>query len=372
MREFMNLSCLLVKPSGPDCNLRCSYCFYLEKDEHFPVGPHRMDEETLNRITRQALEKAPQTFSFIWQGGEPMLMGVDFFKKAVELQRKHAGRTTVTNALQTNGTLVTPEWADFFRINEFLVGLSLDGPQHVHDHFRLAADGKGTWEMVRNNAKLLLDEGVMVNAVSCVTEYSAAHAVESYQFLKETGFKHMQFIPVVEPDGNGGVADFSVSPLDYGDFLITLFDTWLADFKDGQPVTSIRFFDTLFFTMLGQPAPECGLRKTCGMYLAVEHNGDVFPCDFFVEPTHQLGNVHVHPLNALLNSKQQRLFGGAKANLTAKCRKCRWLKLCGGGCLKDRRNNPKGFRMNYFCQSMKTFLPHAVPVLKGLTQRWQG
>lgn len=372
LREYQPLNCILVKPAGPDCNLRCSYCFYLEKEKLFSPGVHRMSLETLELVTRQVLENPVSTFSFIWQGGEPTLAGLHFFEKAVELQKRYAGATTVTNALQTNGSTINSEWGEFFRRNEFLVGVSLDGPQHIHDHYRRSPDGDGSWHTVFLNARLLLDAGVMTNSVSCVTAYAAEHAHETYCFLREAGFDHMQFIPVVEPDGNGGVADFSVSPEAYGDFLITLFDTWRADFRNGQPTASIRLFDTIFFTIMGHPAPECGMRRTCGLYLAVEHNGDVFPCDFFVEPTHRLGNVDDYKLGDLLNAKQQRLFGGAKANLAAKCRKCKWLKFCGGGCLKDRRYNPGGERMNYFCRSMKKFLPHAVPVLQEMAKRWQG
>ncbi|MBG0776733.1 MAG: anaerobic sulfatase maturase [Desulfovibrionaceae bacterium] len=372
LREPQSLNCLLVKPAGPDCNLRCSYCFYLRKGELFGRGAHRMDEETLAILTRRSLERAHGAFSFIWQGGEPTLMGLPFFEKAMGLQRHYGDGLRISNALQTNATLVDADWAVFFKANDFLVGVSLDGDEHVHDHHRVDTAGRGTWRTVSANARLLLGAGVAANAVACVSAYSAPYAAETYAFLKETGFDHMQFIPVVEPDGNGGVTDFSVSPEAYGEFLCTLFDAWRADFKDGRPSTSIRLFDTLFFTLLGHPAPECDARGTCGLYLAVEHTGDVYPCDFFIEPAHHLGNIREHHLHDLFNSRRQRLFGGAKAQLTPTCKACRWLPLCGGGCLKDRRNNPAGFKMSYFCTSMTRFLPHAVPTLKGLASRWRG
>ena len=322
------------------------------------------------------MAKASGSFTFIWQGGEPTLMGLDFFEWAVALQKRHGAGIRVENALQTNGTLVDENWARFFKRNNFLVGISLDGPRHVHDHSRRNAVGVGSWEKVDAGFRMLLKTGVMVNAVSCVTDFSSQYAREVYEYLKQAGATYLQFIPIVEPltqeNGKRGVADYSISPEAYGNYLCTLFDLWHEDFVDGRPTTSIRYFETLFFMLLGHPAPECGSGKECGQYLAVEHNGDVYPCDFFVEPAHKLGTIQEHDPHDLFNSKRQRQFGGAKANLQPVCRSCKWLKLCHGGCLKDRRHNPASFKMNYFCKSLKMFLPHAVPVMRELAKQWRG
>lgn len=380
LRELQNLSCLLIKPAGPDCNLRCTYCFYQDKESLFPAvergmtcsASHRMTMNTLEVLTKDALTKAKNQFSFIWQGGEPTLMGLPFFEKALKLQKKYGAHLQVANAIQTNGTLIDHAWCDFFKKNDFLVGVSLDGCEKTHNRYRMSKGGAGTHAKVLENAKKMLDAGVNVNALACVTSSSAPEVGENYAFLRDAGFQYMQFIPVIEKDQNGKAMDFSVSPKSYGDFLCALFDLWLEDFKDGKPTTSIRLFDTLFFTLLGQPAPECGSRKTCGLYLAVEHTGDVYPCDFFIEKAHRLGSIQEHSLHDLLNSQKQRLFGGAKACLGNDCIQCQWLGLCGGGCLKDRKNNPDGFETSYFCPSMKCFYAHAVPTLQKIIPHWRG
>ena len=369
MHHRLPLSCLLVKPAGSECNLHCTYCFY--KPDRSPAAfGQRMSLATLELMVRQALGRGSGPVSFIWQGGEPTVMALDFYRKAVELQTVHGRGRQVVNSLQTNGLLVDDAWCAFFQENGFLVGLSLDGPEHVHDRYRRTASGQGSWRLVARAARKLLDAGVMVNAVSCVTEYSAAYARETYASLKSEGFTYMQFIPVIEPDETGQAAAFSVSPERYGAFLCELFDLWLADFQEGNPTTSIRLFESIFFLLLGQPAPECGFMKSCGTYLVVEHQGDVYPCDFFVSPNHRLGNLRETDLEELFNGARQRLFGQAKARLDTECLHCQWLPLCRGGCLKDRRNNPEGFQKQYFCPSMRQFLEHAVPVLRELAARW--
>lgn len=371
LRPLQQLNCLLIKPVGPRCNLRCEYCFYLEKEPMFE-SLATMSNEVLEATIKGALEQGRQAFSFIWQGGEPLLAGLDFFKKAVALQKQYGGGRSISNALQTNGTLITKEWADFFVENDFLVGVSLDGPEHIHDSYRYDASGNSSWQTVYENAKLCLNHGVSINILSCVTKKSASSAVELYDFYKKEGFQYVQFIPVVERDDKGQTTEFSVAGKAYGQFLTSLFDHWYGDFKNGQPQMSIRLFDTLFFTLMGQVAPECGMQKTCGSYLTVEHTGDMYPCDFFVEPAHARGNVLTHPPQQVMNSKVQRLFGGAKQRLDKQCTQCEWQHLCHGGCLKDRRNNPKNNKVNYFCRAMRDFYPHALPKLKDLAKNWQG
>ncbi len=374
------LNCVLVKPAGPLCNLRCSYCFYCDKEELFAKNETKlMDRQLQEVLIRNALEKNPPqlaTFSFIWQGGEPTLMGLPFYERAVRLQKKYAKNCAVSNILQTNAMLIDEAWCDFLQREDFLVGISLDGKAHVHDTYRhgkkTACGKKSTTHVhVERAAKALLAAKVQCNALACVTAYSAPYLEETYKYLRDIGFTYMQFIPVVEQDAQGNIADFSVSPKAYGEALCTLFDAWKADFVADKPTTSIRLFETTFFTLLGTLSPECGSRKTCGTYVTVEHNGDVYPCDFFVEKAHLLGNIREYSLQDLLQSQKQRVFGHAKARVHDACLKCPWLALCGGGCLKDRRVNPEGFGRTYFCEALRTFYAHAVPTLKALTEKWQ-
>ena len=247
--KHKDLNSVLVKPAGPDCNLNCTYCFYLEKAElYHQTAKHRMDEQTLEILIKQVLEQAGPSVSFGWQGGEPTLMGLPFFKKVIEFQQKYGNGKTVGNGLQTNGLLLNEEWADFLNEYNWLVGLSLDGPQYIHDYYRITQSGKPTWEIIHNNAKMLLDKGVAVNSLSCLTDHSADHIEEIYNYHKDLGFEFMQFIPIVETDKQNPkqAAQFSLSPEKYGEVLCKLWDLWIADFKNGVPTTSVRHFDSVF------------------------------------------------------------------------------------------------------------------------------
>ncbi|MGE4587938.1 MAG: SPASM domain-containing protein, partial [Mangrovibacterium sp.] len=311
--------------------------------------------------------------SLAWQGGEPTLMGLDFYKRAVELEMKYGHGQTVGNGLQTNGLLLDTNWAKFLRKYDWLVGLSLDGPAFIHDHYRLDKGAKGTHRRVEDHARMLLDEGVAVNAMCCVTSHSVKYPEELYRYYKEMGLSFMQFIPVVEtdPDDPSRAAGFSVSAENYGRFLCKLFDLWLADFCDGQPTTSIRHFESVFYTYAGFHAPECTLMKECGSYVVVEHNGNVYSCDFFVEPKWKLGNLMHERLINMLNAKKQRVFGQAKAQLPRECRQCVWLTKCYGGCTKDRIRDPQDRRRPRFCSSYKLFLRHADPAFRELAASWK-
>ncbi len=359
----------LVKPSGPDCNLACDYCFYLEKDKLFNQQKHRMSESVLEEMIEQAAEQSTGRFNFGWQGGEPTLMGLDFFKKAVILQKKYGGNKKFGNSLQTNGILLTKEWAEFLKDNKFLVGLSIDGKQHIHDRYRKNRAGQGSWETVVEKAKMLLNKGVMVNSLSVVNDYSVDFPAETYNYLKSLGFSHMQFIPIVESDQSGDVAaPFSTSADKYGNFLCKIFDCWRNDFKNGAPATSIRFFDAVFHKYVGMEAPECTLREECGIYLVTEHNGDVFSCDFFVEPDWKLGNVMSDNLLEMLNSKKQINFGQLKSQLPEKCKSCQWLTYCRGGCPKDRIRDPRDHNVSHFCDAYKQFFNHADAFFKTMAE----
>ncbi|TAJ11869.1 anaerobic sulfatase maturase [Marinilabiliaceae bacterium JC017] len=368
------LESVLVKPAGPDCNLGCTYCFYLKKAELFnEVKQHRMSEEVLEELIRQVMAQSGQNISFGWQGGEPTLMGLPFYEKVVEFEKKYGFGKTVGNGLQTNGMLIDARWAEFLKKYDFLVGLSLDGPEHIHNHYRLKKNGQPSWDRVMESARLLLDAGVAVNAMCCITDYSADYVEELYQFYKDMGLTWMQFIPVVETDKDnpGKAADFSLTAEKYGEFLVKLFDLWINDFQNGMPTTNIRNFDSIFHTYVGIQAPECTLREECGVYLTIEHNGDVYSCDFFVEPNWKLGNIKNGRLIDMLNSKRQTQFGSLKAKLPRKCRTCSWYKNCFGGCTKDRVKDKRDSGLPRFCKSTIRFLEHADPVYKELAKNWK-
>lgn len=376
MADFRRpLTSVLVKPSGPDCNFDCKYCFYLERAAQFPApGPHRMNATILEALVRQTMTAGANTVSFSWQGGEPTLMGVPFFEQAVEWE-KHYGRDgqTVGNGLQTNGQLIDDDWCRFLRANHFLVGLSLDGPQAVHDVYRLTAGGRPTWTRVMDAGKRLLDAGVEVNALTVINDRTAEHGREIYEFLRDAGFRHMQFIPCLEHDRMDPArpASFSVRPAQLGRMLCEVFDAWRSDFRAGQPTTFVRWFDAVFATYVDVSPPECTLLAECGNYVVVEHNGDVFSCDFFVEPGWKLGNVCTGDLQELLNSPRQREFGKRKAALSPTCRSCRWLTHCRGGCPKERWGNPADPECSYLCEAYQMFFAHADAGLRTLAAAWR-
>ena len=367
------LNSLLIKPSGPDCNLDCAYCFYLDKAEMFSkTKTHRMSLSILENMVKQALQQSGPHMSFGWQGGEPTVMGLSFFRKSVEFQEKYGSGRSVGNGLQTNGILINHDWSKFLAQYNFLVGLSLDGPEHVHDHYRFNKQGKGTWKKVHDKAKMLLDAGVATNALIVVNDYSVNYPEEIYEFHKALGLTFMQFIPCVEPDpeNSSKAAPFSVSAKKYGEFLNRLFDLWHADIVDGIAGTSVRHFDSVFHKYVGLDAPECTMMKTCGEYVVVEHNGDVYSCDFFVENRWKLGNIATHRLDEMLNAPRQEEFGNMKSLLPEECGSCEWLQKCQGGCTKDRISDPSDKGSNHFCQSYKMFFAHADAKLQTLAEQW--
>ena len=365
---------ILVKPAGPDCNMACAYCFYRAKSSLFPeTKTHRMSEVLLEEMIRQLMGGSPRQVSIGWQGGEPTLMGLPFFQKAVELEKRYGSAKVVGNGLQTNGLSIDAEWARFFKEYKFLIGLSIDGAGHIHDHYRESAGGGGSWARTSDAARLLLDAEVAVNALTVINDYSARFPDEIYESHKELGLTHMQFIPCVEPDpGNPGrTAPFCVSAEEYGRFLSRIFDRWRADFARGVPTTSVRFFESLLFAYAGFTPPECTLLPECGSYVVVEHNGDCYSCDFFVEPRWRLGNIMEGDLASMLNSQGQAEFGRQKSDLPASCRECRWLSLCRGGCTKDRINNPRDARVNHLCGAFKIFFEHADADMRQLVSEWR-
>jgi uncharacterized protein len=368
------LQAVLVKPAGPDCNMACNYCFYLKKADLFSEhSRHRMREDVLQEMIKQVMSAGGQQITFGWQGGEPTLMGLPFFEKVVEFQQKYGRRQIVGNGLQTNGLLIGRKWVQFLDKYKFLVGLSLDGPQHVHDYYRKQSPTKGSWKQVVDSAQRLLDRGVATNALTVVTDYSVQHAEEIYTYLRDLGLTYMQFIPCVERDEDDPTraASFSVSAEAYGQFLTTTFDLWYKDFEAGKKQTTIRFFDSVFHSYVGVDPPDCNLQPECGTYTVVEYNGDVYSCDFFVEPDWKLGNIMQENVMEMLNSSKQTEFGRLKADFPPECEDCKWLKYCYGGCTKDRMQDPADNGSNHFCLSMKMFFNHADARLTELAERWK-
>jgi len=374
MQKEKRLNSILLKPSGPDCNMACEYCFYLKKSTLFSSSKtHRMSDTILEEVIRQMMLESVPEVSFSWQGGEPTLMGLEFFRKAIEFQKKYGSGKTVGNGFQTNGILINRDWAKFLKESNFLVGLSIDGPEHIHDRYRHMKNGQGSWSKVVDSAKRLLDAGVAVNALTVVNDYVVKFPEEIYDFHKQLGLNHMQFIPCVETDINdpARAAEFSVTSENYGEFLCKIFDLWRSDFSEGIPNTFIRFFDSLFYYYVDRIPPDCTFQQICGNYIVIEHNGDVYPCDFFVDSKWKLGNVMKDKLNDLLNSHKQFEFGKVKANLPEECKTCPWLNYCRGGCPKDRIRDPQDKGSNHFCKSYKMFFEKNDMQMRDIAREWK-
>ncbi len=358
---------IMLKPRGAICNLDCKYCYFLSKEMMYPGSRFRMADDMLEDYTRQYIEaqQAPEV-TFAWQGGEPTLMGLDFFRQAIVYQHKHQRPgMRIHNALQTNGTLLDEEWCRFFHDNGFLIGLSLDGPRALHDAYRVDKGGKPTFERVMTAARLMQQHKVEFNILTTVHAANADHAVEVYRFLRdEVRTQFMQFIPIVERDNDTGyqegekVTNRSVTGEQYGRFLIAIFDEWAR--RDVGRVF-VQLFDVALAAWLGERAGLCIFEETCGAALAMEHNGDVYSCDHFVEPRHKLGNIVDIPLLDMVRSDQQWAFGQAKRDsLPQYCRECEVRFVCNGGCPKDRiLMTPAGESgLNYLCAGYRAFFNH--------------
>jgi uncharacterized protein len=335
---------ILVKPAGPDCNAACDYCFYLPVAEAFDGRRHRMDRGVLETLIRKVMEQAGERVAFVWQGGEPTLMGLEFFEEVVALQQRYAGGpVTVGNAIQTNGLLLDRRWVHFLEKWRFLVGLSLDGPEEIHDARRMQRNGRGTWRRTVDRLRLLLGAGVAVHGLVVVDSLSVRNPDAIYDFLKEQGLVYQQYVPCAFPEA------FAPSPEDYGRFLVRLHTLWSADHLRGRPTTSVRNIDNVNLLAEGRPPPECTVAHTCGSNLVVEHDGSVHSCDFAVDPAAPLGNVLKDHIEDMLTSHRQRSFGAAKADLPDRCRICEHLHLCRGGCHLHRGPD----RVNRYCVSYR-------------------
>ena len=364
---------VMAKPSGSACNLNCDYCFFLKKERLYPGSSFRMSDEVLEAYIKQLLEahQVPRV-TVAWQGGEPTLMGLDFYRRAMKLLEKHRRPgTVIENTFQTNGVLLDEEWCRFFRENGFLIGLSLDGPKELHDFYRKDKGGRGTFDRVESAARLLQKHGVEFNVLCTVNSRNADHPLKVYRFFRdELDVHYLQFIPIVERENETGfqegdeVTDRSVIPEKWGRFLIEIFDEWV---RRDVGRTFVLNFDGALAGWLGMAGTLCIFGPTCGLGMALEHNGDLYSCDHFVEPDYFLGNILETTLAEMVNGEKQRKFGRDKRDtLPNFCRKCEFLFACNGECPKNRfiktpDGEPGG---NYLCEGYRAFFKHADPYMR--------
>jgi uncharacterized protein len=391
----------MAKPSGSDCNLDCAYCFYLEKESLYPgARKRRMPDDVLAAYVRNYIESHPEGSEvvFTWQGGEPTLLGLDFYRRAVALQQRFRAGRSISNSFQTNGLLLDEAWCAFFAGHDFLVGLSLDGPADIHDRYRVSAGGQPTHALVMRALARLQAHGVRYNVLACVNRRSAAEPLRVYAFLREHGVRHIQFIPVVErlpgaadqaigltlhgpggkvlaqalPEAAGSVTQWSVLPADYGDFLNAIFDAWVR--RDVGEI-HVMNFEWALANYMGEPGAACHHQPTCGRAVVVEHNGDVYACDHYVYPAYRLGNLSASSLADMVESTAQHAFGQDKLRtLPAQCRECKMLRGCWGGCPKHRftatRDGEPG--LNYLCAGYYRFFGHVAPYLRAMSALIRG
>ena len=376
---------VMLKPAGAHCNLACKYCYYLEKNKLYPTAQrHLMSDEMLEQFTREYIEA--QTMNqvlFTWHGGEPLLRSIDFYRKALSLQQKYAGGRCIDNVIQTNGTLLTDEWCEFFAQNHWLVGISIDGPQPDHDHYRLTAAGKPSWKKVMQGIKLLKKHGVEWNAMAVVNAYNANHPLEFYRFFKENGCQFLQFTPIVErltrhEDGRTlasladkdeiSLSEASVAPEQWGYFLSAIFDEWVR--KDVGKIF-VEIFDCTLANWMGISPGICAYSKECGHAGVMEHNGDVYSCDHFVFPEYKLGNIRDHSLIDMLYGEQQQEFSRLKhSSLPRQCKECDMEFACHGECPKNRFMKDKygDSGLNYLCPGYYHYYQHVAPYMDYMKQ----
>ena len=376
---------VMLKPAGAHCNLACKYCYYLEKNKLYPtVQRHLMSDEMLEQFTREYIEvQTMNQVLFTWHGGEPLLRSIDFYRKALSLQQKYAGGRRIDNVIQTNGTLLTDEWCEFFAQNHWLVGISIDGPQPDHDHYRLTAAGKPSWKKVMQGIKLLKKHGVEWNAMAVVNAYNVNHPLEFYRFFKENGCQFLQFTPIVErqtrhEDGRTlasladkdeiSLSEASVTPEQWGYFLCAIFDEWVR--KDVGKIF-VEIFDCTLANWMGVSPGICAYSKECGHAGVMEHNGDVYSCDHFVFPEYKLGNIRDHSLIDMLYGEQQREFSRLKhSSLPRQCKECDMEFACHGECPKNRFMKDKygDSGLNYLCPGYYHYYQHVAPYMDYMKQ----
>ena len=371
---------VMLKPAGAHCNLACKYCYYLEKNNLYQNSHrHLMSDEMLEQFTREYIEAQtmPQVL-FTWHGGEPLMRSIDFYKKALALQKKYAHGKQIDNVIQTNGTLLTDEWCEFFAQNHWLVGISIDGPQEYHDHYRVTPAGKPSWEKVMQGIQLLKKHRVEWNAMAVVNAYNAEHPLEFYHFFRDNGCQYLQFTPIVErltehEDGRTlaslvdnreiPLADASVTPQQWGNFLCTIFDDWV---RHDVGKTFVEIFDCTLANWMGVLPGICAYSKECGHAGVMEHNGDVYSCDHFVFPEYKLGNIREQSLIDMLYGEKQQAFSRLKhTSLPRQCKECDMEFACHGECPKNRFEKDKYGEpgLNYLCQGYYQYYTHVAPYM---------
>lgn len=349
---------VLIKPSSSNCNLRCNYCFYHSLSMQREVKAYNMmDIDTLETIIKKALDYAEGSCTFAFQGGEPTLSALDFYKHLVKLEEKYnTGKVKINNVLQTNGTLIDEKWAEFLHDNNFLVGISLDGPKEIHDLNRVDVNNSGTYNEVMKTIDLFNKYKVEYNILSVVSSISARHGRKIYNFFKKNGFKYIQFIPCLDPlDEKPGFRKYSLKPEAYGKFLVEVFNCWYEDVIKGEFV-SIRYFDNILSMIMGYAPEACGMSGTCSCEYIIESNAGVYPCDFYVIDQWKMGNLKEMDFYELSKSQVAKKFIEVSKHVDNECIQCKWLNLCRGGCRRYREPfvNEKP-AINYFCSSYKHF-----------------
>jgi len=383
---------VVAKPLGPVCNLNCEYCFYLEKKALFGEGENnRMNDTVLSAYITQYITFQPTpVVEFVWQGGEPTLLGVEFFQRVIELQKPFLSQKTIINSLQTNGTLLTDAWCVFLKKHNFLVGISIDGPKEIHDHYRHDRHGNGSFEKAMAGLKLLQKHCIEYNVMACVARDTARYPLEVYHFLKKEGVKFIQFFPIIEraaddcsrqsglrlagpasldtKEQNTEVTEWTVFPESYGDFLIAVYEEWI---RSDVGKVFVMNFEWALNAWIGNPSPVCIHADQCGRSLVIEHNGDVYACDHCVYPQYKLGNILSDDLSGMMDKSLQSGFGIAKETaLPRLCRECEVLAACRGGCPKHRfaRTVYDEPGLHYLCQGYQKFFLHIRRYLRVMTQ----
>lgn len=379
---------VMLKPAGAHCNLACKYCYYLEKNNLYDKSHrHIMSDEMLEQFTREYIEAQtmPQVL-FTWHGGEPLMRSIDFYKKALALQKKYARGRCIDNVIQTNGTMLTDEWCEFFAQNNWLVGISIDGPQEYHDHYRLTSTGNPSWQKVMHGIELLKKHHVEWNAMAVVNAYNADHPLEFYHFFKDNGCQYLQFTPIVErltkhqdgrtlaslaDDKEIPLADFSVTPEQWGNFLCAIFDEWV---RNDVGKMFVEIFDCTLANWMGVLPGICAYSKNCGHAGVMEHNGDVYSCDHFVFPEYKLGNIRNHTLIEMLYGDKQHAFSRLKhTSLPRQCKECDMEFACHGECPKNRFEKDKYGEpgLNYLCKGYYQYYSHVAPYMDFMKRELQ-
>lgn len=371
---------VMIKPSGSLCNLRCKYCYYLEKKHLYTdVKNHIITDTLLEKFVKEYIEaQTTPSVLFTWHGGETLMRPLSFYKRAMQVQQRYARGRRIDNCIQTNGTLLNDEWCKFFKENNWLVGVSIDGPQEFHDEYRKTTSGRPTFLQVMKGINLLNKHGVEWNALAVVNDFNADYPLDFYHFFKEIGCRYIQFTPIVERlvnrtdgltlapgmQGDGqGVTDFSITAEQWGNFLCTIFDEWV---KNDVGEYFIQLFDATLANWVGQAPGICTMAKECGHAGVMEFNGDVYSCDHFVYPEHKLGNLHDKTITEMMYSDQQKEFSKMKHQmLPQQCRECNYLFACHGECPKNRFINDKygNYGLNYLCSGYYKFFKHVTPYM---------